>query len=107
MNWEMVGAIGEVFGAFAVILTLVYLARQLKQQNKIARYNAEQALYSMFIEGEIELSRTGGTGELIQRGLMTPDTLKEEESMRMGHFLTGAGIGHTRRLLSIPHLDAA
>ena len=28
MNWEAIGAIGEVFGAFAVVLTLFYLARE-------------------------------------------------------------------------------
>ena len=26
MNWEAIGAVGEVLGAFAVVLTLVYLA---------------------------------------------------------------------------------
>ncbi|MEH6593310.1 MAG: hypothetical protein V7746_23775, partial [Halioglobus sp.] len=30
MNWEAVGAFGEVVGALAVVVTLVYLARQIR-----------------------------------------------------------------------------
>jgi hypothetical protein len=33
MNWEAIGAIGEIVGAVAVVLSLVYLALQLRQQN--------------------------------------------------------------------------
>jgi hypothetical protein len=35
MNWEAIGALGEVVGAAAVVLTLVFLAIQLRQ-NTIA-----------------------------------------------------------------------
>jgi len=31
MNWEAIGAIGEIAGAIAVVVTLVYFAMQLRQ----------------------------------------------------------------------------
>ena len=34
MNWEAVGAIGEIVGAAAVLATLYYLAAQIKIQNR-------------------------------------------------------------------------
>jgi len=34
MNWEAIGAIGEVLGALAVVVTLVYFARQLGDTSK-------------------------------------------------------------------------
>ncbi len=34
MNWEAIGAIGEIIGAMAVFLTLVYLALQIRQNTK-------------------------------------------------------------------------
>jgi hypothetical protein len=34
MNWEAIGAIGEISGALAVVLTLLYLARQIKESRK-------------------------------------------------------------------------
>ena len=34
MNWEALGAIGEIIGAAAVLATLFYLAAQIKMQNR-------------------------------------------------------------------------
>ena len=34
MNWEALGAIGEMVGAVAVVLTLVYLAVQIRQNSR-------------------------------------------------------------------------
>ena len=33
MNWDALGAIGEIIGAIAVLATLYYLAKQIKMQN--------------------------------------------------------------------------
>lgn len=41
MNWDAVGAGAEVLAAIAVILTLLYLARQLQKSNMLARENAQ------------------------------------------------------------------
>jgi hypothetical protein len=40
MNWEAIGAVGEVVGAIGVIVTLVYLARQVRIGNRLARAEA-------------------------------------------------------------------
>ena len=37
MNWDVVGAIGELIGALAVILTLFYLASQIRQNTQMMR----------------------------------------------------------------------
>ena len=37
MNWEAIGAVGEVLGAFGVILTLGYLAAQIRQNTGMMR----------------------------------------------------------------------
>ncbi len=37
MNWEAVGAIGETVGAVGVIITLIYLATQLRQNTLALR----------------------------------------------------------------------
>ena len=34
MDWNAIGAIGEIIGALAVFLTLVYLAIQIRQNTK-------------------------------------------------------------------------
>lgn len=37
MNWDAIGAVAELLGSFAVLLTLIYLAFQIRQQNKVTR----------------------------------------------------------------------
>jgi hypothetical protein len=37
MNWDAIGAIGEIIGALAVVLSLVYLSIQIRTQNREAR----------------------------------------------------------------------
>jgi hypothetical protein len=44
VNWEAVGAIGEVVGAFGVILTLGYLAIQIRQNSAVVRSATRQAI---------------------------------------------------------------
>jgi len=37
MNWDALGAIGELISAIAVVITLAYLAVQVRQSNKAAK----------------------------------------------------------------------
>ena len=43
MNWEAIGALGEIFGGFTVILTLIYLALQVKLARKATMAQIYQA----------------------------------------------------------------
>jgi hypothetical protein len=43
LNWDAVGAIAELMGATGVILTLIYLATQLRQNTKALRSSMYQA----------------------------------------------------------------
>ena len=43
MNWEAIGAIGEIVGAAAVFLTLIYLALQIRQNTSSVRLAAVDA----------------------------------------------------------------
>jgi len=56
MNWEAVGAIGEVIGAIAVLVTLMYLASQVRSARKAAVASIIQGrgelAYSFFRDNE-------------------------------------------------------
>ena len=43
MNWEAIGAVGEVLGAVGVILTLGYLAVQIRQNTAMMTVQTVQA----------------------------------------------------------------
>ena len=61
MNWEAIGAIGEVAGAVGVIVTLLYLSIQIRQNSKMMKANSKQSisdasqqlLYRMVDEAEV------------------------------------------------------
>ena len=42
--WEAIGALGDILGAAAVFVSLIYLAMQIRTQNKEARISALQGL---------------------------------------------------------------
>ncbi|PCI77449.1 MAG: hypothetical protein COB20_08040 [SAR86 cluster bacterium] len=44
MNWEAIGAVGEILGAIAVVLSLAYLAIQIRQSNRLAVREARTSL---------------------------------------------------------------
>ncbi len=41
MNWDAIGAVGEVGGSIAVVATLILLYRQLKQSSEVTRANID------------------------------------------------------------------
>jgi len=63
MSWEAIGAIGELVGAISVLLTLLYLAKQIKENSKLLTTSVYQTavdgyndMASMFLENP-ELAR--------------------------------------------------
>ncbi len=53
MNWDAIGAIGELLGAIVVIASILYLSRQLRESNKHASAEVErhaQESYNQYID---------------------------------------------------------
>ncbi len=82
MNWEAVGAVGEMAGAIGVIVTLVYLALQI-------RSNAKATESAVLTNLSTEMERVAGavaTDEALAEALNTArrgDTLNELQSTRL------------------------
>jgi len=55
MNWDAVGAIAELIGATAVVLTLVYLSIQLRQNTRAVEHATERGVWedARFITGVV------------------------------------------------------
>ncbi len=49
MNWEAVGAIGEILGAAVVAFTLIYLSLQIKQVKKDLHVSGVREVNKLFI----------------------------------------------------------
>ena len=48
MDWDSIGAIGEILGAFAVVATLIYFGRQISQANRISTATGARELQQMY-----------------------------------------------------------
>ncbi len=48
MNWDAIGSIGEIVGAFAVVISVVYLAYQVKKQVEESRLAASRQISMEF-----------------------------------------------------------
>lgn len=82
MNWDAIGALGEIFGAIAVLVTVAYLARQVRGSNELARFTSSKELISQFNE----LNRIVTTDPELRRVLMKPDSLSADEQEQMYNF---------------------
>ena len=89
MNWEAIGVIAEVIGAIGVIMTLAYLAYQIKQntiqleQNIItARASAQTASNVTLRENRQSIFETSEVTEIYQTGNENPDALDTTQLLR-------------------------
>lgn len=57
MNWDAIGAIGELLGATAVLVTLVYLALQVRHARNDLRRSIQQSRTTAFRELMLERTR--------------------------------------------------
>jgi hypothetical protein len=57
MNWDAVSAIAEIVGVAGVIVSLIYLAKQLQESTKVARSQSRQSI-SEFIQKFVEIRTT-------------------------------------------------
>lgn len=81
MNWEAVGAVGETVGAIGVVVTLIYLAMQIRQQNRESRIAAVHELNEAF-RGSITSFQDAGLADIFSRGKDDFPSLTEPERLR-------------------------
>ena len=88
MNWDAVGAIGEVVGALAVVISIIYLAAQIRQNTKAARLDAEREVGLYYANILREGAHTDMPG-LYLRGADGLLELSEEDTAKFGFWVLG------------------
>jgi len=82
MDWNAIGASGEVLGGLAVLVTLIYLARQIHQLTRqhhfdaFKQYQDQINAYLMHVSGSKELT------DIVTRGRRDLSSLDEAERQR-------------------------
>ena len=79
MNWDALGAIAELIGAVAIIISIVYLAVQVRQTRKQLQAQADDYISTRAFEAYNPVYE-GGNARIFRVGLETPDALNEDEA---------------------------
>ena len=82
MNWEAIGAIGEIIGALAVFLTLAYLAVQIRQNTNAVRAAALDASVNSVTGIRAKIFSDAALMEIYLKGLANQEDLNEIDKAR-------------------------
>ena len=87
MNWDAIGAFGEIIGALAVVVSVCYLAVQIKKQTDESRLESTRELARDYREVIKSVSEDKELFELYIKALSDYDGLPEEDRIRIHMFL--------------------
>jgi len=88
MDWEAIGAIGEILSAVGVIVTLGYLAVQIRHSNKLATWETHQSSVTANANTLNAIMIDPGVAKIYRTGFMDPDQLDEVEKIRFNQLVT-------------------
>jgi hypothetical protein len=82
MNWTAIAAIGQLAAAAAVLVTLVYLARQVRQSNRQAFLSALRHAYDSLNDWGVALFQSEAVSAIVLRGRKSYEGLTDAERFR-------------------------
>lgn len=82
MDWNMIGAIGEVVGAVAVVVTLFYLARQIRDSALQDRREQYSQLNRDFLQLPSAIASDESFADVFFQGTIDPASLNQAQRAR-------------------------
>ena len=86
MNWDAIGAVGEIVGAFAVVVSLVYVAAQIRHNTAAVRVSTHQGLLANQTAAQNIPAANPQVAELWQRADEDYDGLKPADKKQFTVF---------------------
>jgi hypothetical protein len=90
MSWEAISAIGQIVGAVAVVISLVYLAVQVRQSTRSARAASFHAVTDSFNQLNTLLAHDESLAQIFQLGLQDIGQLNPVQRIRFDFFVLAA-----------------
>ncbi|MEJ2548822.1 MAG: hypothetical protein P8125_13595 [Gemmatimonadota bacterium] len=82
MNWEALGAIAELLGAAAVVVSLLYVATQVRESTRQARRDATRDLAARISDVSLAVATNPELGDLLVQGGADPAQLSRGDQAR-------------------------
>jgi hypothetical protein len=83
MNWEAIGAIGELLGSAVVFISLVYLAVQVRQNTRAIRSDTHQQWVTMNSAQNLLFPQSTEFATVFVKALNNPDQLTDVEQIQV------------------------
>jgi hypothetical protein len=83
VNWEAVGALGEVLGAAGVIGSLAYLAVQIRQNTRSVRAERYESIVSALVDLVSPMARDPELALIFQTAIEDWDAVSETDRSRL------------------------
>jgi len=90
MNWEAIGALGEIVGAAAVVMTLLYLASQIKHAKEATQAAGFQAASALDQEFLLVLGQDPTTARVWATYMFGDMESLSEDERQQAFFLAGS-----------------
>lgn len=84
LEWEAISAVAEIVGAAAVVVSLIYLAVQIRQSGRIGRLAAHQSLSDSISAAMEPFYSDTEMSRIWHLAATAPDELSPEERERFG-----------------------
>lgn len=86
LTWEIAGVLGELVGAAAVVVTLIYLAKQVRHSLDYARADAIQSSNAQYIQVFSQLTQDSDMAAVYSKALKD-EALDDVETIKFFAFL--------------------
>lgn len=87
MNWDAIGAIGDAVGGVGVVVSLVYLAFQTRQNTRAVRVASFHQVIDSFSEVSLAVFQDPSLVSLMMRARSDPESFTPEDTVRYEFFL--------------------
>ena len=103
--WTAAGAIGEILGALGVIISVIYLAAQIRSTSRSLNTTIRDNVFNALDQWNYQLTADPEFAWMFHRGLQSYDSLDEKERPRFLH--TMYGLVKLFENIYLHHLEAA
>ena len=86
---EALGNIGDFIGGIGVVVTLLYLALQIRQNSRSVRSASAQAMLASLSQTLNAIGTSRDASRVFATGQLEPDSLNEEEATQFAHLILG------------------
>ena len=107
MNWEALGAVAEILGALGVIVTVAYLAAQIRQNSQLVASSLADSIRNAMNETSRIIASDIEAARIFRVGVLDRASLTEHEGYQFDGLVTMSLYGHQQAFVNGQIEDSA